>query len=296
MTRFRRPVTPADVNRWFRDGYGQGAGTQYIPWTNERDTSSIGRCHVVKGVIVPRLYRLLSDLEYFVFLLLQFSNDVVDIREQFPLLPVRHAMGVAKELRWHYPRYRGTRTPAILSTDFLVTRLVDGTARLFAYAVKYSSALRPNERSTAKQVKRIAANQRRIGYELAFWTSRGVPFEVITDEGIPRVLIDNLTWVLQGAALPEHLRVPDVHVEFLSGLARVDWRARPLRQVVDEAGAGLNLPRADLFQLLKSHLWRRTVRVPLAEEPIRPYAPVSHLSLAPPGEKGLRPWSFPLTQ
>lgn len=51
------------------------------------DVPSMGCSHKIPGVKVERIHHLLSDLERAYLLVCEFSEDVVDIREQYPLLP-----------------------------------------------------------------------------------------------------------------------------------------------------------------------------------------------------------------
>ena len=78
-------LTQAQIDRRIREGRGQGLGPDYKPFIYTRDVSSLGRSHRLPGSKTRRLHHLLSDLELAVFLTLDRSRNVTDIREQFPM-------------------------------------------------------------------------------------------------------------------------------------------------------------------------------------------------------------------
>lgn len=94
-----------------------------------------------------RTHHLLSDLEFWYLLLLEFSEQVVDIREQFPLFPTPAAQEIAANLGISYPRYPSRTVPFVMTTDFVVT-LVDaaGHRSLAARPLKYEGEFADTKR------------------------------------------------------------------------------------------------------------------------------------------------------
>lgn len=80
--------TEADIERHISNGFGRGTGASYKPWLRVQDVPSTGHSRKVSGVKIERTFHLLSNLEYGYFLASEFSEDVVDIREQYPLLQI----------------------------------------------------------------------------------------------------------------------------------------------------------------------------------------------------------------
>ena len=109
--RGRRFSTEADIERHISNGFGRGTGASYKPWLRVQDVPSTGHSRKVSGVKIERTFHLLSNLEYGYFLVSEFSEDVVDIREQYPLLPrgtaqsmpVRSAFGIPFILKALFP-------------------------------------------------------------------------------------------------------------------------------------------------------------------------------------------------
>src|SRR3546814_4978755 len=81
----------------------------------------MGRSWKIQGVKIDRIHHLLSDLERAYFLLCEFSEDVVDIREQYPLLPVESTQAIARAIGVRYPKYKTTSVPMVMTTDFLLS-------------------------------------------------------------------------------------------------------------------------------------------------------------------------------
>lgn len=67
---------------------------EYKPWLNIQDVSSLGRSTRLKGIKTNRQHEFLPDLERNYIYLTEHSGFVVDIREQFPLLPVEETMNI----------------------------------------------------------------------------------------------------------------------------------------------------------------------------------------------------------
>jgi hypothetical protein len=95
----------SDIDRHIEKGFEQGSQELYVPWLRVQDVPSQGRSRKVHGVKVDRLHHLLSDLEYGYLLVAEFSPEVLDIREQFPLLPVPTLQSIAHALSIRYPVY-----------------------------------------------------------------------------------------------------------------------------------------------------------------------------------------------
>lgn len=86
MARFNYELTIDKIEKFKAEGRGQGEFEDYIPWLTVRDFPSNGRCAREKGVKINRDYHFLSDLERYFFYITEWDTNVVNIREQFPIL------------------------------------------------------------------------------------------------------------------------------------------------------------------------------------------------------------------
>ncbi len=150
MAGMRSPYNEKKIEQRIKEGRGQGEGAGYIPWIKVGEFGSKGRSHRLLGIKTGRMHHFFSDLEAKYFYLLEWSEDVVDIREQFPLFPVSDTERLAAELRVRHPKVVGSGISNVMTTDFLITTRRENVIALEARSVKYSRDLE-NPRIMEKQ-------------------------------------------------------------------------------------------------------------------------------------------------
>lgn len=272
--RGRRFKTPADIERYIAQGYGQGQGADYKPWLRVQDVPSQGRSRKVAGTKVDRAYHLLSDLEFAYFVILEFSEDVLDIREQYPLLPTAPLQEIAQARGIRYPRYAGTDLPYVLTTDFLVTyRAPNGTTQLAARTVKYSDALQQTSKTLERTLQKLEIEQ-------CCWADQGISWGIVTEKSIPAVLSENLQWLRQGAVVDKSLLQPGSQQRFLDALDRLNPADRILSANIRLAGQALHLPYKDAILLFKHLVWTKRIVLDLKSSPLRLTGVVSEFRFA----------------
>ena len=126
---------------------------------------------------------MLSGLESDYFLILDYNSEVVDIREQYPLL-LDETVKLAQTMNIRHPRKPGELFPTVMTTDFLIT-LKNGKS--IARSVKPSSDLE-NERVCKK-----------LMLEREYWSRRGVDWKIVTEKEINRDMTMNLRWLYYGS-------------------------------------------------------------------------------------------------
>ena len=84
MARRRYGFTEEKIQRFIKQGRGKGEGATYKPWLTVADVPSLGRVHRVYCPKTGRAHHLLSDNEYYAFLLQWWDDSVVDIRKAVP--------------------------------------------------------------------------------------------------------------------------------------------------------------------------------------------------------------------
>ena len=260
--RRRQFKTQADVDRFIAQGFGAGEGEQYRPWLRIQDVSSNGRSRKVQGTKVNRIHHLLSDFEYFYLLLLEFSEQVVDIREHFPLFPTVDAQQIAANLDITYPRYPSTLIPFVMTTDFLIT-LVDakGARRLAARTLRYE-----NEFEDAKGLER---RLEKFVLERAIWHSKGVAdCKIVTANMICGTTAKNLQWLRKGGHLA-HCAEPHVHAEFRERLAGFYSNDRTLGTVIRAAASASRISYPDAVLLFKQLVWRKEIIMNIREDELQ---------------------------
>ena len=165
------------------EGRGCGRGLNYKPWIKVHEFSNLGCSSRLKGIKVERGYQLMSkgELEYFV--LLEWSDKVLDIREQYPLLPVEQTNLIAKKLGIRHPKNNVTGEEYVMSTDFVITIKDGNMVKDIARTYKPSEFLK-SERVIEKFM-----------IEEEYWRIKGIDWGIVTEEQIPKTLAKNLIFL-----------------------------------------------------------------------------------------------------
>lgn len=175
------------LNRWIKEGRGQGEGKDYKPWITVTDFPSQGRCARVKGIKTGRIHHFLSDIQREYFYLLEFdeANIISDIREFYPLLDFDDVVQDTQDLKTHYFKNKNTGFPYVLTTTFLITiKSPNGGIEYIARSVKAASEL---ERKTTLE---------KLEMERRYWEVKSIDWSIITEKDINSVKVKNIEWVL----------------------------------------------------------------------------------------------------
>lgn len=174
----RRPSSKV-VERWIKAGFGQGTGMAYKPFMFVRDVPSIGTSNTVKSWATGRIHHYLSRQEFKVHLVAEYAPSILDIREQFALLPWDETQLIARTLGIEHPKYPCTTTPTVITTDLLLTmKRLDGM-ELIAVSVKLTKDL------DARTLEKLLI-------ERLYWNRRGIRWVLATEKNIPHARAENL--------------------------------------------------------------------------------------------------------
>jgi hypothetical protein len=176
------------IARMQKDGYGQGTGVNYRPWLHIQSVSSRGVSRRVWGHKTLREHHLLSNIEFNLFLCLEWARDIVDIREQHPL-DRKLTQAVAESLGIRHPHYPGTHIPTVMTVDFLVTRICQGQEILEAFNAKEEDEAEDEVSLQKLEIQRETCALLDIKHHIVFDTS------------IPKQTSVNIGWVRD--ALPK---------------------------------------------------------------------------------------------
>jgi hypothetical protein len=185
MAKNKRHTGGEAIQKLIREGRGQNEHDEYLPWLNGREVPGRGRPSRHKGWKTGRPHYLLSKLEKKYHNTLEWSKIVTDIREQFPLLPLEETVEIAKQCGFDHPGVPNKDDPKVLepivmTTDFLITLMIDGKRVERARTVKYADDLQ-NPRVLEK-----------LEIERRYWEARGISWGIVTEHEIPFVLADNV--------------------------------------------------------------------------------------------------------
>lgn len=164
-----------------KEGRGKGAGANYKPWVQVGDFSSRGFSRRVFSQKTGRVHHLLSEVEWQLFLLLESSPAVLDIREQYPLKR-ENTLSVAAELGINHPTYPGTNVFTVMTCDFLAILQEEGQRVVRAFSCKRENGV-DEERDVEK-----------LEIERSYFHRIDVPHHLVFDRSLPKHKIHNLNW------------------------------------------------------------------------------------------------------
>ncbi|MBX7224341.1 MAG: TnsA endonuclease N-terminal domain-containing protein [Blastocatellia bacterium] len=168
---------------WLRDSNSHGRLAAYHPWHRVQDVPSQGLSSRLKGWKTGRVHHFLSELERKYFLVLEWSPLVIDIREQFPLLPLDETLAIAEACGFKHPTAPGTANFHVLTSDFVITVQSQGDLLEVVRSTKYAADLQ-SERTLEK-----------LEIERRYWAQRRIDWGIVTEREIPETLVHNVEWV-----------------------------------------------------------------------------------------------------
>lgn len=254
MARKRYGFDEKRIKRFTREGRGAGTGKHYKPWLTVSDVPSLGRVHRVFCPKTGREHHLLSDNEYYAFLLQWWDDNVIDIREQFPLIDRRETLEIAARCGVRHPVDPASGALWVITTDLLVTIRTTCSIETVAYTVKQAEELR-KERTLEK-----------LDIERRYWERRDVRWNILTDRQVKNTFTKNLAWILDPNEL--HSQTPtctdiDIAVRYALAEEQRTQPYAPIRMVCRTADQRLDCKAGTALASLRRLLGAKLVRVDL---------------------------------
>jgi hypothetical protein len=255
-----------DIERRIREGRGSGQGTTYVPWIKITDFSSRGLVHRVPGLRSRRMHHLLSNLEVANFIINEWPDRTLDLREQWPLLPVEETVEIAAQLGVKHPADPISRRLAVMTTDLVLTVDAGFSTLLRPINCKYIADL------TGRALEKIEIERR-------YWKIRSCELSVVTEREIPHALLKNLLWIRGcwdlGDAAPgagQSASIAELLFECILRNPTV-----PLNRISIEADQTVGLPVGSCLNIARHALarkwWRRSL-----QDRIKPSSPLRGLT------------------
>jgi hypothetical protein len=202
MAKHSRVWNRSVYEKYLREGRGRGDGPGYTPWIRIQDFASKGVVSRVKGRKSGRVHHLMSNNELAYFYLLDWSDNVLDIREQYPLLDLDCAMNAATGAGIKYPTDKVSGYPYVMTCDFLITTAEGLKAR----TVKLSSELN-NPRTIEK-----------LEVERRYWNEKGIEWKLVTESEISFQKAENIEFLYAAAYSDVCENIPTTAVNLLRRL------------------------------------------------------------------------------
>lgn len=241
------------IERRIKNGYGQGYQVNYKPWLTIQDVPSIGVVTRVKGILVPRVYHFMSLLEYQYFCMLEWSERVNDIREQFPLFQRADAQLIAENKGITYPTYPKTNVPIIMTSDFAI-QLKDTKGKLkeIVRTIKPSNELK-NKRVLEK-----------LEIEREYWERREIDWGIVTEQELCPIMIYNLNFFQRAYYYDENFPVFDLVPHLIDGI--LNNSDRFILELVTKLDKGFNTEVGTYLSIFKFLLSRKIVGIDMKKK------------------------------
>ncbi|WP_339148446.1 MULTISPECIES: TnsA endonuclease N-terminal domain-containing protein [unclassified Sutcliffiella] len=171
-----------------RDGRGHGTGKDYEPFIQVHDNKVASEGWVTRhlGWKTNRIHHTLSEHERRYLYYLEWLEEVVDIREQFPLLPLSRTEEIAEQLGIKHANVDGV--PVVMTTDFVIT-------------LKTSNGLIDLVR-TVKPVSKLSKRTLELfEIERRYFAEQDINWGIILDSKLPKTLISNVEWMYEARYL-----------------------------------------------------------------------------------------------
>lgn len=115
-------------------------------------------------------------------MIFEWSRRVVDIREQFPLLPLEETLWIADKLGVRHPTDPKTQHPVVMTTDFYLTIRHGRQHEYVPRTVKYLCDL---------DKKRVLE---KLEIERRYWEARSKMLGIVNETHVPMSFVYNMRW------------------------------------------------------------------------------------------------------
>ncbi|MGG7162975.1 TnsA endonuclease N-terminal domain-containing protein [Clostridium ihumii] len=248
-----------NIDEMIKEGYGTGVGSEYKPWIKIQDVPSLGRVTRLKGIKTNRQHELLSDMERNYFYLLEYSDRVIDIREQYPLLPIEDTISIADELGINHPQNPKTSEYVVMTTDFFITISTNDTIKTVARTIKSKDDLLD---------KRII---QKFEIERVFWEKREIEWGIVTEEEIDKTIAHNISFIqgykdirnVDSFREMEVIEIKDLIYEFIK---RIVDDKRSMRLICLEFDNDMNLEKGSGLSIFKYLIINKIVEIDISKK------------------------------
>ncbi|MCP5297315.1 MAG: TnsA endonuclease N-terminal domain-containing protein [Rhodocyclaceae bacterium] len=261
MGRYRGVETPELRQRLIAQGLGQGTGSEYQPWIRVGDFPNRGESFRAWCFKTGRTHHYHSVLEYRHHFVAEMQEEVDDIREQYPYLPMEETVHLASRLGIAHPSFGGQLNT--LTIDSLLT-IDDGRAiRHCARSIKYTKDLIVPRYQEILELERQSSLQ------------RGYLWQLLTEKELTQTLEKNLRWLRKWMTVNRGTPDDDLQDRFIDAFCNADL-SLTLGRILEGTAKRLAVSRLLAIHLFRHAAWTRAIRVDL-------YAPLqltkSHVAL-----------------
>lgn len=233
--------------------------SEYVPFLNVRSVPSKGKSNRIFGWKTGREHHFLSKLEYAAFYHFDWSNDVIDIKEQYPLLPIETLQNIALEAGIEYPNFNGE--PIIMTTDFLIVVQKNGTKEQYVRTIKHSDDL-----SDPRTLEKFEIERR-------YFKSKNMNWGIITEKELPDTFTNNMDILHSNKfsrkqSLLETEYIFTLYRELINLLENISDRNLPIAYVLSKMTQNLKVTLSDINELFHKAIIDKIIVVDIYNKPL----------------------------
>lgn len=249
MAKRNRKITENTIKRKTAQQRGLGRLADYKPWNTIQDTASNSLVTRIKGWKTGRIHQILSQLQLQFFYLLEWSSQVVDIREQFPL-DQAETVAIAEEIG-NSKLAEQINIGNFICLEFLVTVKDSFGTKDVARTVVNSKFL------TNKNLIEKLEIQRR------YWDFRSIDWGVVTEKEIDLAVVKNIEWIHSSldADCLEPLTVEKIKQADCFLIPKIQIQNLTLREITCACDEQLNLPVGSALSIVRYLIANKRIKV-----------------------------------
>jgi hypothetical protein len=228
-------------------GEGLGSGKEYLPWLDARKTRTRGVSSQTLGIRTARHHHGLSAHEKNFLYIAEFDSNIIDIREQFPLLPLDLAIRIAEELGITYPLIPHTNQPNIITTDYLLTCCIGNSIEYLAVSVKPKEGLKSKRDFEKQEIERT------------WWELLGIRWRLYLDTPEEKILAENLKWLSQPVRNQTHFEADLI----VLAVKHVPTGKSDISQIINTLSEQLSITKSLANELFRTIAWKKYINLDL---------------------------------
>lgn len=250
MAKRRNGWTEEKIERYIKEGRGQGENSEYIPWLNIQNFPSNGNVSRHWGWKTKRQHEFLSNLERDYFFLLEWQDNVLDIREQF-LLDREDTLKIAEEKGIKHSIDNTTNTYIPMTTDFFITLKKQNQLFYLARTIKPSKEL---------EDPRVVE---KFEIEREYWEQKGINWGIVTEKEISKKIAQNIAWAHKCFYLDDE-EEQEYSIRLLR-LINESSSEENLQKICDQFDENYNLETGSALKYLRYLIARKLLTVNMEE-------------------------------
>lgn len=239
----------------FRQKRGTGRFKNYRPWLRVLEVPSCGRSHRIYCKKTQRHHELLSDMEEYFFWICVWNEEIIDIREQFPLLSKLKTQSIATKFGFVHPRIPIRNKDIVMTTDFVITKVIDGKMVDIARSVKTKSDL--NKLRTREK----------LAIERQYWNTKGIDWALITEDSFPIFLAKNIKLISDIDDWVNIMGIKESHInELHRRLMKEECQFIDTVFISSELDAQFGFEQGNFLNIVKYLIWTKRIRVDMESD------------------------------